>query len=122
MVDSVSHAENSLEDDDDIRRTARRKRNPSETVEQTEVHLPGDGLRHKRCRATVTREQIEVCLAAVHLWKQCRRAEETVLQHGSRHKCLRSTQAQCLAAETEEQRATRLQQLIALHLPSRQLL
>ena len=46
MVDSASQAEDILEDDRGIRHTcttaAGRKRGPSETAEQTEVHLPGD--------------------------------------------------------------------------------
>ena len=46
MVDSASQAEDILEDDGGIRRTRRTaagwKRGPSETAEQTEVHLPGD--------------------------------------------------------------------------------
>ena len=49
MVDSTSQAEYILEHDGDIRCTrttaAGRKRGPSETAEQTEVHLPGDWLR-----------------------------------------------------------------------------
>ena len=124
MVNSASQTEDILEDDGDIRRThttaARRKRGPSETAEQTEVHLPGDWLRHRCCRASATWEQWEVRLAADHLRKQHRRAEETVQQRGSRLKRLRSTQAQRLAAATEEQWAVRLQQLIAIRLPSRQ--
>ena len=124
MMDSASQAEDILEDDADIRRTrttaAGRKRGPSETAEQTEVHLPGDWLRHKRCRASATWGQWEVRLAANRLRKQRHRAEETVQQRRSRLKRLRSTQAQHLAAETEEQRVARLQQLIAIHLPSRQ--
>ena len=113
-----------LEDDGDIRRTrtpaACRKRSPSKTAKQTEVHLPGDWLRHRRCRASATWEQWEVRLAADCLRKQRRRAEETVQQRGSRLKRLRSMQAQRLAAETEEQRVARLQQLIAIRLPLRQ--
>ena len=58
MVDSASQAEDILEDAGDIRRTRTtaegRKRSPSETVEQTEVHLPGDWLRHRHCRASGT--------------------------------------------------------------------
>ena len=44
VVDSASQAEDILEDDGDICRTcttaAGRKRSPSETAEQMEVHLP----------------------------------------------------------------------------------
>ena len=58
----------------------------NETAEQTEVHLPGDWIRHRHWRASATWEQWEVRLAA----------------------------------EIEEQRAARLQQLIAIPLPSRQ--
>ena len=61
-------------------------------------------------------KQWEVRLAADRLQKQHRRAEETVQQHGSRLKRLRPTQAQRLTAETEEQRAARLQQLTAIPL------
>ena len=124
MVDSASQAEDILEDDGDIRRThttaAGRKQSPNETAEQTEAHLPGDWLRHKRCRASATWEQWEVRLAANRLRKQHCRAEETVQQRRSRLKPLRSTQAQRLAAESEEQRVARLRQLIAIPLPSRQ--
>ena len=123
MVDSASKAEDILGDDRGIRRTrttaAGRKRGPSETAEQTEVYLPGDWLRHRRCRASATWEQWEVRLAADRLRKQHRRAEEMLQQRGFRLKRLRSTQARRLAAETEEQRAARLQQLIAIPLPSR---
>ena len=78
MVDSASQAEDILEDDGGIRRTRRTaagwKRGPSDTAEQTEVHLPGDWLRHRRCRASATWEQWEVPLAADRLRKQRRRA------------------------------------------------
>ena len=90
-----------------------RKQIPSETAEQTEVHLPGDRLRHECCRASATQEH-RVHLAADRLRRQRWRAEEMVQHHSSRLKCLRSTQVQHLAAETEEQRAARLQQLIAI--------
>ena len=96
MADSASQAEDRLEDDGDMHHTrtaaARRKRSPSETAEQREVHLAAD-----------------------RLLKQRHRAEETVPQHGSRLKHLRSTQAQRLAAEREEQQAARLQQLSSNH-------
>ena len=95
MVDSASLAEDILGDDGGIRRTrttaAGRKQGPSETAEQTEVHLPGDWLRYRRCRASATWEQWEVRLAAVCLRKQRRRAEETLQQRGFRLKRLRST-------------------------------
>ena len=46
MVDSASQAEDILEIDGGIHHTRTtavgRKRGPSETAEQTEVHLPGD--------------------------------------------------------------------------------
>ena len=84
MVDSASQAEDILEDDGDICRmrttAAGRKRSQNETAEQTEVHLPGDWLRHKLCRASATWEPWEVPLAADRLRKQHRRAEETVQQ------------------------------------------
>ena len=119
MADSASQAEDSLEDDGDMRHTrtaaARRKRSPSETAEQMEVRLAGNWLQHKCCRASATWEQREVHLAADRLLKQRHRAEETVPQCGSRLKHLRSTQAQRLAAEREEQRAARLQQLSSNH-------
>ena len=58
-------------------------------------------------------------MAADRLRKQRRRAEETLQQLGFRLKRLRSTEARRLAAETEEQRASRVQQLITIPLPSR---
>ena len=95
MVDSASQAEDILEDDGDIRRTRTtvvgRKRGPSETAEQTEVHLPGDWLWHRRCRARVTWVEWEVRLAADRLRKQRRRAEEMIQQCGSRRLKQRSS-------------------------------
>ena len=96
MVNSASQPEDILGDDGGIRRTRTtavgRKRVPSETAEQTKVYLPGDWLRHMRCRASATWEQWEVRLAADRLRKQRRRAEEMLQQRGFRLKRLRTWQ------------------------------
>ena len=63
----------------------------------------------------MTWEQREVHLVVKCLRKQLHRAKEMLQQCSSRLKCLRSMQAQRLAAETEEQQAARLQQLTAIY-------